>query len=90
MLLDRAARVSKTTRRSPAYCGEHRQAAGVIAATAVLIVFKHSVIEARYGRDGTWETERLVSLKMLDPVILYIFGAGIVILALGMAPIDSL
>jgi hypothetical protein len=55
-----------------------------------LTVFKHSVIGARYGRDGTWETERLVSLKMLDPIILYIFGAGMVILALGMAAIDRL
>ena len=69
---------------------EHRQASGAAGQAAVLTVFKHSVIGARYGRDGTWETESLVSLKMLDPVILYIFGAGVVILALGMAAIDFL
>jgi hypothetical protein len=69
---------------------EHRQAAGAAGQATVLTVFKHSVIGARYGRDGTWESERLVSLKMLDPIILYIFGAGIFILALGMAAIDRL
>jgi hypothetical protein len=30
----------------------------------------------------------LVSQKMLDPVILYILGCGLIILALGMAAID--
>jgi hypothetical protein len=30
----------------------------------------------------------LVSLKMLGPVILYILGGGLTILALGMAAID--
>jgi hypothetical protein len=34
------------------------------------------------------ETERLVSLRILDPVILYILGGGLIILALGMAAID--
>ena len=53
-----------------------------------MTVFKHSVIGAQIRSQRDRETERLVSLKMLDPVILYILGGGLIILALGMAAID--
>jgi hypothetical protein len=55
----------------------------------IAAVFKHSVIWAQIRSQRDRETERLVSLKMLDPVILYILGGGLIILALGMAAIDS-